>query len=191
MKDGRKPSLEEIAEAAFVSRATAYRYFPNVESLFVEASFDLAVPDGETFFAGDPSEDPEERVDRAAAAMHRSVFENEAAIRLILASTITRAAQPEGGAGNDVPRRQNRRTPLIDAALAPARERFDKASYARLRAALALIFGAEAMIVFRDVLRLDEKAARDVKRWAARALVRAALDDSRSAAVKRRRSGAA
>ncbi|RYF89895.1 MAG: TetR/AcrR family transcriptional regulator, partial [Caulobacteraceae bacterium] len=29
MKRGAKPSLEEIAEEAMVSRATAYRYFTN------------------------------------------------------------------------------------------------------------------------------------------------------------------
>jgi hypothetical protein len=43
-----------------------------------------------------------------------------------------------------------------------------------------MIFGPEAMIVFRDVLRLDEQTARDVKSWAVRALVRAALESSRS-----------
>jgi AcrR family transcriptional regulator len=44
IKQGRKPSLEEIAEEALVSRATAYRYFPNVEALLVEASFDISIP---------------------------------------------------------------------------------------------------------------------------------------------------
>jgi AcrR family transcriptional regulator len=177
-KDGRKPSLEEVAEAALVSRATAYRYFPSVEALLVEASLDVAVPDGEAVFADDPSEDPEERVAKAEAAMHRSVYDNEAAIRLMLASTVARAL--DGAAGEAAPLRQNRRSPLIEAALAPARGRFAKASYARLTAALALIFGSEAMVVFRDVLRLDEKAAREVKSWAVRALVRAALAESRS-----------
>ena len=46
LKEGRNPSLEEIAEEALVSRATAYRYFPNVEALLIEAPLDLALPDG-------------------------------------------------------------------------------------------------------------------------------------------------
>jgi AcrR family transcriptional regulator len=179
MKNGRKPSLEEVAEAALVSRATAYRYFPNIEALLVEATIDIAVPDGAAVFADDPSLDPEERVDRAEAAMHRTVFENEASIRLMLAASLTRAAA--GSVDEALPLRQNRRTPLIEAALAPARRRFKKSSYGRLRTALAMIFGSESMVVFRDVLRLDEKAARDVKSWAVRALVRAALEESRSA----------
>jgi AcrR family transcriptional regulator len=173
MKNGRKPTLEEIAEAALVSRATAYRYFPKVDPLLVEAALDIAAPDADALFADDTSSDPEERIDRAEAAMHAMAFANEASIRVMLAATLTRAAS------SDVPVRQNRRTPLIEAALAPSKRQFKKASYERLKAALAVIFGSESMIVFRDVLRLDEKTAREVKSWAARALVRAALEESR------------
>jgi AcrR family transcriptional regulator len=179
MKEGRKPSLDDVAEAALVSRATAYRYFPNIEVLLVEASLDIVVPDGSELFIGDPSTDPVERVDRAEAAMHRATFENEPAIRLTLASALAR----DGAGADGVPVRQNRRTPLIEAALAPARGRFDDETYAKLRAALALIFGSESMVVFRDVLGLDEKTARDVKSWAVRALVRAALAESKPSAA--------
>jgi AcrR family transcriptional regulator len=178
MKNGHKPSLEDVAEAARVSRATAYRYFPSVEMLLAEAPLDTAMPDWDALFAGDASTDPEERVDRAEAAMHRMVYENEAALRLMLSAALTRAAGET--ADGTVPYRQNRRTPLIDAALEPARGRFKKASYGRLRAALAMIFGTESMVVFRDVLRVDERAARAVKSWAVRALVRAALAESRA-----------
>ena len=76
---------------------------------------------------------------------------------------------------------QNKHTPLIEAALAPARRRFTKPVYQKLCAALALIFGTESMIVFQDVLGLDEKTARKVKSWAARVLVRAALNESAQA----------
>ena len=183
MKEGRKPSLDEVAEAALVSRATAYRYFPNIEALLVEASLDIVVPDGSELFVGDTSTDPVERIDRAEAAMHRATFENEPAIRLTLASALGR----DGAGADGVPVRQNRRTPLIEAALAPARDRFDDEHYAKLRAALALIFGSESMVVFRDVLGLDEKTARNVKSWAVRALVRAALAESKPSAATPKR----
>lgn len=73
-----------------------------------------------------------------------------------------------------LPARQNRRTPMIEAALAPSKAEFSRASLDRLQKALALIVGTEAMIVFRDVLQLDEKEAREVKRWAIRVLIEAA-----------------
>jgi hypothetical protein len=53
-------------------------------------------------------------------------------------------------------------------------------AYARLCAALAMIFGPESMVVFSDVLGLDARAARRVKSWAAQSLVRAALKESAS-----------
>lgn len=41
MRQGRKPSLEEVAEAALVSRATEYRYFPSIDALLLEATLDV------------------------------------------------------------------------------------------------------------------------------------------------------
>ena len=78
------------------------------------------------------------------------------------------------GAASGIPARQNRRTPLIEAALAPARRQFKPASLDLLAKALALIVGTESMVVFKDVLQLDDAEARRVKRWAIRALVEAA-----------------
>lgn len=173
LKQGRKPSMEEIAEEAMVSRATVYRYFPNTEALFAEAPVDTAVPVPEHLFAGDDSVDPFDRLQRAETAMHESAYKNEASLRLMLAASLTR----DGDKG-EIPVRQNRRTPLIQAALEPVRDRLDAETFGHLCAALALVFGTESMIVFRDVLQLDETDARRVKSWVLRALVRHALEPS-------------
>ena len=170
MKEGRKPSLEEIAEEALVSRATAYRYFPNVEALLIEAPLDLALPDEDEMFRDAPAADPVARMERVDRAFHDMILENETPLRLMLAKAMERRAAGDDG----LPARQNRRTPMIEAALAPARAEFTRASLDKLQKALALVIGTEAMIVFKDVLQLDEKEARDVKRWAIRALVDAA-----------------
>ena len=77
-------------------------------------------------------------------------------------------------ADDKLPARQNRRTPLLDAALAPARHQFRPGGLKTLTRALALVVGTEAMVVFKDVLQLDDAEARRVKRWAIRALVDAA-----------------
>jgi len=170
----KRPSTEEVAREALVSRTTAYRHFSNVESLLVEAPIDAAVPDAEAVFAQTASEDPEERIDQAQASMHKVAYENEAMLRIMLANSISCRLESES-----VPRRQNRRTPLIETALAPARERFSDEVYERLCASLAMIFGTESMIVCQDALRLGAEEARAAKSWAARALARAALQDSR------------
>lgn len=170
MKQGRRPNMDDVAKEALVSRPTAYRYFSSVDHLLSEAVADAAVQDSAEVLLQSTSTDPLERLLEAEAALHRSCYENEMPLRVMLANSVNRDP-----ASDDVPTRQNRRLPLIETALKPARKRFKEADYKRLCAALSLIFGTESMIVFRDVLRLDEAAARDVKAWAIRALVNSAL----------------
>jgi AcrR family transcriptional regulator len=174
---GRKPSMDEVAREALVSRATAYRHFPTIESLLVEAPLDDAVPTPQTVFGDDPSVDPLERIDKAQSALHAMVYENETPLKLMLASTLYR--QSSRKAKDKVPVRQNRRGALIEAALAPARDLFEDTAYDRLVKALSLIFGTESMVVFRDVVPISSEDARAVKGWAAKILVRAAIEESK------------
>jgi len=169
MAGGATPTLEEIAEEALVSRATAYRYFPGLDALLVEAALDIAGPDAEHFFDGDATSDPTVRLQRVDGAFHDMILAHEAPLRTMLAHSL----QHPPGEG-DVPRRQNRRSPLIEAALAPARGEFDSEALERLEHALALVIGTEAMIVFKDVLRIGDAEARRVKSWIIDALVSAA-----------------
>jgi AcrR family transcriptional regulator len=172
MQQGRHPSLEEIAEEALVSRATAYRYFANAEALLLEASLDVVIPEAPQLFGGRVSNDPVARLEKVDTALHDMILANEAPLRMMLVHTLMRGTK-DGDAG-DVPTRQNRRTPLIEAALAPAKDQFKPGALKSLSNALALIIGTEAMVVFKDVLQLDDAEARKVKRWAIRALVDAA-----------------
>ncbi len=172
MKQGRKPSLEEIAEEALVSRATAYRHFPSVEALLLEAALDVAIPEVDDLFRGDSSDDPVSRLERVEAALHDVILANEAPLRMMLVHSLQSGVK--GEKDRELPARQNRRTPLIEAALDPARNQFKPAALETLSKALALIIGTEAMVVFKDVLQLDDADARKVKRWAIRALVEAA-----------------
>ncbi len=171
-KQGGTPNLDKIAEEALVSRATAYRYFPSVEALLVEASLDVAAPEAEALFRDESSADPVSRLERVDTALHDMILANEASLRMMLVHTLQRAVK--GDDGGKIPARQNRRTPLIEAALAPARKQFKPADLKTLVRALALVIGTEAMVVFKDVLQLDDAEARKVKHWAIRALVEAA-----------------
>jgi AcrR family transcriptional regulator len=155
MRRGESPTLDDVAEEALVSRATAYRYFPGVEALLLEASLDVA-----------------DRIDAAEAAVSEMVRANEPALRAMLANALQ--ARPKAGP-DDPPARQNRRSQLIEAALAPGA--FAPAARVRLARALAFFIGTEAMLVAKDVLQLGEAEAAAVKSWAMRALVAAALEE--------------
>jgi len=168
LKQGRTPSMDEVAETALVSRATAYRYFPTLEALLLEAPLQGEAPDPAELFAGDESTDVEARVEHALLALHEMTWRNAPQLKLMLASHL-------GAPGEDGVRRQNRRTALIEAALAPARDQLSAQNFRRLCRALAPLFGTEAMIVYTDVLGLGERSARTAAVWAARAMVRSAL----------------
>jgi AcrR family transcriptional regulator len=172
VKQGRKPSLEEIAEEAIVSRATAYRYFPSVEALLREAALDVEVPAPDGLFDPESGDDPVARMEKVDAALHDMIQNNEAPLRLMLASSLEQRVRAD--ADGDTPPRQNRRSPLIEAALRPARNQFKPAELKNLTRALAIIIGTESMVVCKDVLQLSEADARKVRRWAIRALVEAA-----------------
>lgn len=169
MKQGRTPTLEQVAEEALVSRATAYRYFPNIEALLVEAPLDGAVPDPGELFREVSSDDPVERLELVDSALHDMISANEPSLRLMLAHSLQRSTNGEGE--RELPARQNRRTALIEAALAPARDEFTPAALKALTKALSVIIGTESMVVFKDVLQVDDDEARKVRRFAIRALV--------------------
>jgi len=168
IREGRTPSFEEVAEAALVSRATAYRYFPGIDALLLEAALDMAMPASETIFSGETGGDPVARLERLDAALSRMVTANEAGLRVMLAQSVQRPADA------DAPTRQNRRGPLVAEALAPAADQFAPEDLDTLSKALVLLLGIEAVVVFKDVLRVNEAEARRIRRWAIRALVEAA-----------------
>jgi AcrR family transcriptional regulator len=170
MKQGRRPTFDEVTEEALVSRATAYRYFSGIDPLLVEASLDLAMPDP-SMFDEDPSGDAVARLERADAAVQAMIRGNEAALRTMLIHSLQAGLD---GASGGPPARQNRRTPLIEAALAPLRDRLDAARFDRLACALALVIGSESMMAFKDVLRLHDDEADEIRRWMISALVEAA-----------------
>jgi AcrR family transcriptional regulator len=172
MRHGRKPTLEEVAEVALVSRATAYRYFPSIEALLVEATLDIALPSAAEALKGAPAMDPVARVEKVDQVLETMMLSNETGLRMMLAQSLQRGLAEEEGV--ELPKRQNRRTPLIEAALAPASRQFAPADHKLLSRALALIIGTEGMVVFKDVLQLSDTEARKVRRWAIRALIEAA-----------------
>lgn len=174
MQAGRRPSLEEVASEAMVSRATAYRYFQSSDHLLAEAALDVITPDADELLRHASAHDVVARVERVDDALHEVILANEMQMRTMLAHSLQRGAAPAGA----LPARQNRRTPLLEAALAPARARLGPAALRRLTRALSLIVGTEALVVCKDVLQIDDAETRRVKRWAIRALIETARRQS-------------
>ena len=166
LERGERPSLDEVATEAEVSRATAYRYFPGLDALLSEAAVDALVPEPGDLLADGPS-DVAERLALVDDTLDRACRRREVPLRLMLARTLERSVQP---GGDEAPLRQNRRVPLIEQALAPLGDDYD----VRLIPALAMIIGTEGLIALKDVVGLDEAQSRVVRQWAIAALLEAA-----------------
>lgn len=168
LERGDRPSLDDVAEEAGVSRATAYRYFPGLDALLSEAAVDALVPDPEDLFGGDSPAEPSARLGLVDETFERACREREMPLRLMLARSLERSVQP---GGDETPLRQNRRVPMIEQALAPLGGGYRP----ELVPALAMIVGTEGMIALKDVVGLDDSQARAVRRWAIEALFAAAV----------------
>jgi AcrR family transcriptional regulator len=177
---GTQPTVAAAAEAAGVSRATAYRYFPTQDALLVEvAQVSPSVAAIERELASLTTADVEARVLAVLDAINPLAVAEEEHYRRALwvyLDTWLRNAR----SGEEQPAvREGRRMRWLDHALEPAHDLPDDARR-RLRAALALTLSIDAVVIMKDVCRLDDEEALEVLRWAARALLAAGLDERRA-----------
>jgi AcrR family transcriptional regulator len=178
MDGGTTPTVAQAAEAARVSRTTAYRYFPTQESLLLEVALHAHVDDLEALVA-EPV-DADHAVERALDVLHRfnaRVLDEE--IRYRNAMRVYQELWLQAsGSGDPAPIvREGRRVRWFRTVLAPLRERAGDEAVEQLVLGLSVLAGMEAMTALRDVCRLAPEQALAVTDWAARALVDAVLDD--------------
>src|ERR1700744_1402438 len=181
---GGRPTVTEVADAAEISRRTAYRYFPTQVKLMTEAALEglrPAMADAlDAAPAGTNSDEIEARVDALVEQMQRLALANEALLRTMIHETVLHAPT------DTQPPRGTRRVEWIDAAIQPLRARLSPASYARLTSALALTTGIEAILVLRDIRGLSATQAVQVSHWMARALLKQTLAERRAEQRKAR-----
>jgi AcrR family transcriptional regulator len=167
---GGMPTVSEVADAADVSRRTAYRYFASAEQLLTEATLEgLRTGVEQMIDAGAPGEDVPSRVDRLVEAHHEVTRTNERLLRQMIRFTIDRGQIAPG-----VPPRPSRRLEYVEQALAPLRDDLAPAQFERLVHATAVVIGIEARIVLEDICGLDDQEILETQRWAAQALLAAA-----------------
>jgi AcrR family transcriptional regulator len=185
---GAQPSVAEVADAAEVSRRTAYRYFPTQEQMLVEAALEgvrgimSSAIEGVGATRRDVA-DIEARLDRAVRALQKSAVANEQLLRAMIRLTVSTPAASSGN--SEMPKRGYRRIEWIALAIAPVRQKLGRRRYERLVSALAMCVGIEALIVLRDLRGLSEHEAEEVSRWAAKTLLREALEEAKPRRRKR------
>lgn len=171
---GSTPTVAEVADAAGVSRRTAYRYFDSGEHLMVDALLEAMRSDVEHEIDAGAAQGIEARVDRLVDALHHLTVDKEPLLRQMIRFTLDRSPVEPG-----VPVRPSRRMEYVEQALSPLRATLTPAAYERLARAMAVVIGIEARIVLRDICGLDDDTIVETERWAAQALLAAALREAR------------
>jgi AcrR family transcriptional regulator len=181
---GVTPTVEQAAAAAGVSRAAAYRYFPNRRALLGAAHPETGTP---SLLPADPPGDPAARLDAVIQEFTRLIVRTEAQQRTMLRLSLE--ADESGRAG--LPLRQGRAISWIEVALSPLHGQLSDPAVRQLALAIRSAVGIEALVWLTDVAALTRDEAADLMVWSARALLRAALTGTPPPTPRADRRGAA
>jgi AcrR family transcriptional regulator len=176
MQSGVVPSVSDVAEAAEVSRATAYRYFPS-QAAMIQAAVDEAL--GPILAWRSQSLDADARVLELIGFAYPRMQRYEATHRAALLMALDQWTRRQSGTlGSEAPVVRGNRKALLRDALAPMRPAVGQHAFDKVTQSLSLIFGIEAIIVLKDIWGLEGEEARAVALWAAGALVRTAIAEA-------------
>ncbi len=170
LAEGITPTVEQAAERAGLSRATAYRYFLNQQLLMAAAH-----PETErsSLLPPDPPDDPVERVELVATEIMRITIDTEAELRAMLRFSLDPAR-----IGQDLPLRRGRRAQWFEDALAPLRSALGARRHRRLVLGVAAAVGIEAFVWLTDMAGLSRPDAAELLITTARSLTEASKADS-------------
>jgi AcrR family transcriptional regulator len=165
--EGRSPTVEDVAEAASISRTTAYRYFPSQRALLAAAHPETAAA---SLLPEDAPADVATRLDLVVAEFTRTILETEAQQRTMLRLSL----EADPVERSQLPLRQGRAIKWIEEALAPLRPGMSQRDVHRLAIAIRSATGIESFVWLTDVAGLDRADAIELMRSSARALLVAA-----------------
>jgi hypothetical protein len=171
---GLTPTVEEAAACAAVSRATAYRYFPNQRALLAAAHPETGAS---SLLPPNPPDDPEQRVALVVEAFTKLIAATEPQQRTMLHLSLI----ADDDERRSFPLRQGRAIGWLTEALEPAREQLGDDGLRRTALAIRSATGIEALIWLTDIAGLSQRQAIKLMRWTASAICRAALADADTA----------
>ncbi|MEQ8219206.1 MAG: TetR/AcrR family transcriptional regulator [Arenibacter sp.] len=147
-------NLEDVANKAEISRATIYRYYPNVEILSYEVGIDLGTKSPEDIIEDLKDCSLNDMILGIQNYYNEHAVNNENAFRKYLSAVLTSASEKKRGAR----RNKTLQLALMKSELNP-KEKKDLVNL------LAILMGIEPLIVAKDVSGLDNKEFKELMSW--------------------------
>jgi AcrR family transcriptional regulator len=168
---GVTPTVEEAADAASISRTTAYRYFPNQNDLLVAAYPEIEM---RSLLGDHPPDTVEARLDVVVDEYLRKTIDNETMYRAALRLSL----DPQETHREKLIVRQGRVITWLKDALEPLRGQLSEQAVERLVYAIRAAAGIEALVWLCDIAGLSRDEAKDLMMWSARALLHSTLAEA-------------
>lgn len=177
VREGHRPTVEEAALAAGISKRTAYRYFDSQDHLLADAALEGLRPKiAEMLDAVSASDGVHSRVTSLARALSNLSTEHDSELREMIRASLNRGASK--GQPGAPPMRGSRRLDWIRTALQPLDDTFSADQMAKLTDALAVCLGIDASMVLRDICGVTGAEAEDLMVWMATTMIDKAINEA-------------
>ncbi|EOV7883319.1 TPA: TetR/AcrR family transcriptional regulator [Yersinia enterocolitica] len=178
-EQGAFPSITEVANAAQLSRATAYRYFPT-QSALVSAMVDESLG---PILAWQPTQpDARQRIAELLSFAYPRMLQHEGVLRAALHLSLQQWADNRSNPNNEEKLIRGNRKQLLKLAVEPLEGKLTPEALQRVIHAFSLIYGSEVFMVLKDIWHLDDAGIQDVTQWMGKAILLQAETDARQAA---------
>jgi len=160
MSENKKITLEEVAQKAEVARATIYRYFPNIDLLYTEASLDIHFSSPEELFEEVKNMSLDQRLIYIQNYYNKMAQDHELIFRRYLSAVLLESL------GSNKKIRGARRVEAMSLALSSSKKKLSKKDLDHLKNAGTILMGIESVIVAKDVCGLSDKKTNETLNWA-------------------------
>ena len=175
MSKNRNTSLEEIAQEAKVSRATIYRYFPNIDLLYTEASLDIHYLSPYALFEEVKDMSLGERILNIQSYYNQLAQDHELIFRRYLSAVLNESIVSTKKI------RGARRVATMDLVLDSFKKELSKKNLNNLKNIASILMGIDSLIVAKDVCGLSNKEAGDTLKWGIEMILKGINNDNNQA----------
>ena len=166
LKQGKKLSLEDVAKASNISRATIYRYFSNIDLLCSEASLELLTNSTENTFLETQHFPIIDRILYIQDYFNELAINNEAAFRKYLSIYLK-----EDDSYKTKISKSSKRMAALKLALIPYRNQIDRDVYNKLLSVSTALMGIESIITSKDICNLNNRETKASLAWGLRIIL--------------------